>query len=296
MSLGTIRQLRVPDLIGLTAQNAALVLESAGFPAPDIKYAESYEPRLTVIAQSPPARQIKDSTTVINITVSQRNMIRQLPAIYQKDQPDGSNLLRNFLWVFQHVVDSINDTIDDVHNVFDPYETPEEFLPWLASWLAFTIDDNWEVEKKRHLIKKAMEFYRIRGTLKGLELWLELFTGVTPDIRENEWPFRGFQIGVNSTIGIDSIILPPVNKAHCFVVDFPIDPDEVTDELIFRIHDVIQAQKPAHATYFLQFKGERKAMSTFGIVIGEHAVGAGMEVVELDEEEDEDGSDFDIGI
>ncbi|MBH24614.1 MAG: phage tail protein I [Myxococcales bacterium] len=295
MTLGTIRQLRVPDLIGLTAQNAALVLKAAGFPQPDIQYAESYEPRLSVISQSPPARQIKDSTTVIRITVSQRNLIRQMPAIYQKDQNDGSNLLRDFLWVFQHIIDGINDTIDNIHDVFDPYETPEEFLPWLASWIAFTIDDNWPVEKKRHLIKKAMEFYRIRGTVKGLELWLELFTGVTPDILENEWPFQGFQIGVNSTIGIDSIILPPVNKAHCFVVDFPIDPDEVTDELIFRIHDVIQAQKPAHATYYLRFKGERKGLAAFGIVIGEHAVGAGMEVVEIEDDEDA-GDDLDIGI
>ena len=297
MSIGTNRQLlQVPNLIGLTEENATLVLTTAGFPPPNIKYSESYEPQHSVISQSPVARSVRDNGTVIQLTISQRNLIRYLPGIYQREETTGGNFLRDFLWIFQHILDSINKKIDNVDQVFDPYETPEQFLPWLASWSAFTIDDNWPVEKKRELIKKAMEFYRIRGTAKGLELWLELFTGTRPKILENQWPFKGFQIGVNSTIGIDSIILPPVNRAHCFIVEFPVHEDEVDDELTTRIHDVIQAQKPAHTTYFLRFLGERQKLSAYGIVIGDHAVGAGMEIIEEDDDDDSSEEDMDFGL
>lgn len=281
------KKLKVPNLTGLSVRNATVVLRAAGFPAPDVRYTESYEPRLTVITQDPSRGQIVDNTTEVRLTVSQRNLLRFLPGIYQRNAEDGSNLLRDLLWVVQHLIDDVDDKLDHIHTYFDPYEAPEDFLPWLASWVAFTLDENWPIEKKRYLIKKAVDFYRIRGTVKGLKLFLKLFTGVEPEILENQWPFRGFQIGVNSTIGVDSIILPPVNLAHCFIVDFPIHPEEVTDELIIKIHDIIQAQKPAHTTYFLRFRGARRLLSSFGIVIGEHAVGSGMEIVDTGEEEQE---------
>lgn len=279
-------KLKVPKLVGLSARNASVVLRAAGFPKPDVEYVESYEEALTVIDQTPTRGQIVDDSTRVRLLVSQRNLIRFLPGIYQRNDETGGNLLRDMFWIVQHLIDDIEEKLDNIHTYFDPYEAPEEFLPWLASWVAFTLDENWPLEKKRYLIKKAVDFYRIRGTVKGLKLFLKLFTGVEPEILENQWPFRGFQIGVNSTIGVDSIILPPVNLAHCFVVDFPIHPDEVSDELIIKIHDIIQAQKPAHTTYFLRFLGQRRLLSSFGIVIGEHAVGSGMEIVGAGEEEE----------
>ena len=281
------KKLKVPHLAGLTVRNASIVLQAIGFPPPDVRYSESYEAPLTVIGQSPSRGQIVDSGVVVNLTVSQRNMISFMPAIFQREDENGANPLRDLLWTVQHIFDDIEDTIDHIHQYFDPYEAPEDFLPWLASWVAFTLDESWPLEKKRYLIKKAVDFYRIRGTVKGLKLFLKLFTGVEPEILENQWPFRGFQIGVDSTIGVDSIILPPVNLAHCFIVDFPINPDELTDELIIKIHDIIRVQKPAHTTYFLRFRGAARLLSSFGIVIGEHAIGSGMEIVDTDEEEEE---------
>ncbi len=294
MSTGIKKKVKVPNLVGLSAQNAAIVLQAAGFPAPDVRYVESYEKRGSVVSQNPSRGQIVDNDSTIHLTVSQMNLIRFLPAIYQREAADGSNLLRDVLWVIQHLVDDLNGKIDNIHTYFDPYEAPEDFLPWLASWVAFTLDDKWPIEKKRYLIKKAVEFYRIRGTVKGLKLFLKLFTEVEPEIIENQWPFEGFRIGVTSTIGVDSVILPPMNRAHCFIVDFPLDPEDVTDELIIQIHDIIRAQKPAHTTYFLRFKGQRRLLSSFGIVIGEHAVGAGMEIV-VDQEVEEHTLGRDVG-
>ncbi len=275
------KKLKVPRLTGLTAENAAVLLQTQGFAPPSVTYVESYEPKLTVVEQIPSKGQIIDSDQTISLKVSQANLIRFLPGIFQRG--DGSDLLRGMLYVIQHQHQSVSDKIERIHTYFDPYETPAEFLPWLASWVAFPLDENWPEAKKRQLIKKAMDFYRLRGTPRGLQLYLKLFTGYEPDIIENEWPFRGFQIGVNSTIGVDSVILPPVNLAHCFIVDFPMAPSEIDDELIIKIHDIIRSQKPAHTTYFLRFSGERRLLSEFGIVIGETAVGLEEEIVEVGE-------------
>ncbi len=285
------KKLKVPRLTEMSMRDATIVLRASGFPQPDIQYVESYAPLLTVVEQSPNRGQIVDSDRVIQLKVSQQNLIRFMPGIYQRDSEDGSNVMKGLLWVIQHLLDDINESIDHIHQYFAPYETPEEFVPWLAQWVAFTLDENWSLEQKRTLVKKAVDFYRLRGTVKGLKLYLKLFTGHEPDIIENQWPFRGFQIGLNSTIGVDSVILPPVNLAHCFIVDFPIPPEDVTDEMIIKIHDIIRAQKPAHTTYFLRFRGERRSLSSFGIVIGEHAVGIGDEVVGNGESEEEHAFD-----
>lgn len=278
------KKLKVPKLTALSVENAHVLLRTQGFVEPDVVYVESYEPQNTVVQQEPSRGQIIDSDQRITLRVSQRNLIRFLPGIFQRDE--SAQVLKGLLWVIQHQLESVNHKIDGIHNYFDPHEAPEEFLEWLAGWVAFTLDENWPEEKKRKLIKKAMDFYRLRGTPRGLQLYLKLFTGHEPEIIENQWPFRGFQIGINSTIGVDSVILPPVNLAHCFIVDFPIAPSEIDDETIIKIHDIIRAQKPAHTTYFLRFSGEKKLLSEFGIVIGETAIGLEEEIVQVGEFEE----------
>src|SRR5690606_5910952 len=164
-----------------------------------------------------------------------------------------------------------------------------EFLPWLSTWVAFVMDENWPVEKKRYLLRRAVDYYKIRGTVKRMKLFISYFVGVEPDIYENQWPFKGFQIEVHSTMDIDSIIFPPVNRAHCFVVDIPLDPDEVDDQLIIKIHDILRSEKPAHTMYFLRFKGKKVQLTEFALVVGDedagYVIGSGEEIVDAGETE-----------
>ena len=119
----------------------------------------------------------------------------------------NANFFRDFLWIIQHLFGSVEELLDHIHAYFDPYESPEHFLPWLASWSAMTLEEDWPIEKKRRLIRKAIELYRIRGTVKSLKLFISMFTGHEPEIKENVWPFRGWRIGVTSDIGIDTVVL-----------------------------------------------------------------------------------------
>jgi phage tail-like protein len=180
---------------------------------------------------------------------------------------------------------------------YDPHVAPIEFLTWLSGWTAFSLDLDWPEAQKRSLIKRAVDLYRIRGTRRGLTLFLRLFTGYEPDIEENVWPFKGFRVAaegaeIGARVGLDSVIMPPVDLAHCFVVTMPIKYETVTSDTIIRIHQIIQMEKPAHTHYYLRFaeeKGDVELREFFAIGL-RSGIGIGAEVVQTTEDESEEKS------
>ena len=245
--------IKMPEVIGLPLRKAKLLLENVGLTVDKILFSESYDERNTVLEQKPPRGQMIYVGEKVTVTVSRESYIKWLPSIYQRADVTGRNFLRDLLWVVQHLFGEIEDRLDVIHTYFDPYECPEEFLPWLAGWTAMVVEEDWPIAKKRRLIKKAIELYKIRGTVKGVKLFISLFTDHEPNIIENAWPFRGFQIGVTSSVAIDTIILPPVNLAHTFLVEMPVTYKDVSIESVIRLHEIIQMEKPANTSYYLRF-------------------------------------------
>ncbi|MBN1946179.1 MAG: PASTA domain-containing protein [Bradymonadales bacterium] len=280
------RKQKLPNVVGLKEKDARLVLRHRGFynrnlvgtpqegdPYVDVRYVKSFAPYGTVVGQNPSKGQIVDTDERIELVVSMECLLDYLPGIYQRRQVGGTNYLREFLWIFQHIFYSIESKIDVLHTYFEVFETPGEFLPWLSSWVAFTLDGEWDETKRRLFLKRAVELYRIRGTVKGLETFIDMYIGVKPKIIENAWPLNGFQIGVYSTIGVESAILPPTNRAYCFIVEIPLDPNTITDDQIIKIHQIISQEKPAHTTYYLKFTGVPEAKKRWvGPVIGAYRV------------------------
>lgn len=249
------RTVRLPEVTGIALSNARLMLENAGLASRRVRvrYEEAYVPQDQVIRQKPGPGALCAVDETVELVVSRRSLLHWLPQVYQKtDSPTGSHFLRDFLWVFDHIFADLQRHIDGLHRYFDPLETPPEFLPWLATWVALAIDQDWPEEKKRKLIQQAIGIYGFRGTVRGLKLFLSIFTGVEPKLFENQWPYEGFRVG-RTVIGVDSIVLPPVNKAHCFMVEVPAAFTDARDETILKIHDIIRMEKPAHATYYLRF-------------------------------------------
>ena len=280
------RKQKVPHLVGLQVRDAHLVLRHRGFhdpsldgtpqegePQVDVRYVKNFAPYGTVVAQEPTKGQISDSDTVVRLTVSMESLLDYLPAIYRRTDVMGGNFVNDFLWIFQDIFHSIESKIDVMWTYFDVFESPDEFLPWLASWVDFSLDGEWDRAQRRLFLKQAVELYRIRGTVKGLKTFLKMYTGVEAEIIENAWPLDGFCIGVASTIGVDSAILPPTNRAHCFIVEVPLDPDTLEDDEIIKIHQIISQEKPAHTAYYLRFTGEKETgRSWVGPVIGAYRV------------------------
>jgi phage tail-like protein len=54
-------------------------------------------------------------------------------------------------------------------------QAPEAFLPWLASWVALSLRDDWNEATKRRFIGRMVPLYRKRGTKEGLKELLELY-------------------------------------------------------------------------------------------------------------------------
>jgi phage tail-like protein len=116
-----------------------------------------------------------------------------LPAIYREDTGSAA-FLDPFLAIFEGTFTGVDIAIDRMSRLFDPLATPPEFLPWLATWLAVSRDEEWPEEKLRGFIRNAALFYRKRGTREGLEEMLRFFlegTGYRWYVVENFHVERG---------------------------------------------------------------------------------------------------------
>jgi phage tail-like protein len=286
------RVVRVPNVLGRSLNKARILLEDSGFKNIVALYRESYEDRDTVLDQRPAKGQNVYEDTEVTIWVARRGYLEHLPAIYRRSDAVGRNLVRDLCFVFEHMFGSVEVNLDDGWRFYDPHVTPPEFLSWLSGWTAFALDLDWPEPQKRALIRRAVDLYRIRGTKRGLTLFLRLFTGHEPDIEENTWPFKGFRVESEGAeqgarVGLDSVIMPPVELAHCFIVTMPIKYETVTSEMIIRIHQIIQMEKPAHTHYYLRFaeeKGDVELREFFAIGL-RSGIGIGAEVVEATADE-----------
>jgi phage tail-like protein len=267
------RKLVVPDVAGLRLEDAQIVLQQAGFNPGTPRYVLSYDPQGTVVSQTPVRGLLVDSSVEVGLGVSMTSWLRYLPQIYQVSNDESNAFTQNFLWIFQQIHDSVRSRLEGIDRLFRPADAPPAFLPWLASWIALQLEDDWPEERKRRWLRFAPTLYNIRGTRRALEQLLEIYLDVRPRIYENDWPEGAFRVEVASVIGESSTILPPMNLNNCFIVELPLAAAEVSDDQLIRIHRVIQAEKPAHTNYFLRFEAA-EAADDWGpfMTIGEDSV------------------------
>ena len=252
------REAPMPTLEGYPLRKARKILALSGIDPARLRlrvHEHSHE-RGAVVRQRPRAGakvDLEDPGQKIELTVADRSAVNFLPQIYQRADLSGRNFVRDFLWIAQHLQFETDEKLENLEQYFDPHECPPEFLDYLASWVALTLEAGWSETKRRSLIKKAVELYHLRGTSRGLRVYLRIFTGVDPVIIENAWPFEGFVVGVTSTVGVDTVLTHQVNRAHTFIVHVPLPIDDVDLETIRRIHRIIEQEKPAHTDYYLTF-------------------------------------------
>lgn len=96
-----------------------------------------------------------------------------LPGAYRED-PISASFLDRFLANPEGTSTALEDRIAAAQVLFDARSAPPETLDWLASWFDFALDPNWPVARRRLFIKHAMDFFAVRGTVRGLEMTLRL--------------------------------------------------------------------------------------------------------------------------
>jgi len=181
-------------------------------------------------------------------------LLAQLPAIYT-DSPspafdrapyEDRPFFERYLRGFDDALEPMQALLANLALCFDPDETAADLLPWLSTWVSLALDENWPQLKRRRLIKEAVELYRWRGTRWGLSRYLELYTGITPEI--NDQPFTGMRLGREALLGRHTTLgdVPP----HTFVITLAVTGSTQVNEQ--SVHEIIQANKPAHAAYELR--------------------------------------------
>lgn len=168
--------------------------------------------------------------------------LRYLPGIYQDD-----SFTQRFLMIFESVLGPIDRTIAALPLFTEPEMTPEEFLPWLAQWVALTLDHSWPVDRQRAMIAHAVEIYRWRGTRRGLKLHIQCYTGHEPIIQEYR---SGFVLGKESGLAWTTQLLNSPPNPLLFVVTAPVRNPRAVNAAILR--QIIEEDKPAHTTYRLR--------------------------------------------
>ncbi|MFI6821613.1 phage tail protein [Micromonospora sp. NPDC050187] len=95
-----------------------------------------------------------------------------LPALLQED-----DLLVRWTEGLDEVLAPVVSTLDCLDAYLDPWLTPPDFLLWLGEWVGAHLDENWPLDRQRAMVAAAVATHRLRGTVAGLRMLLELATG-----------------------------------------------------------------------------------------------------------------------
>jgi phage tail-like protein len=193
-----------------------------------------------------------------------------LPAIFQQPCEDEEckecaaqpPFLGRFLRAFEHLLSGLGnmddpgllervegiDKMAGLERYFTPgpdtiesQRTPEEFLPWLANWVALTLREEWDIEERRRLISQIVPLYRLRGTKEGLRKLLSIYISREKRINEN-------------LVTIDDQFdqFPHFFRVQLIMED--LDPIGAADEIRRKeriARTIIDQEKPAHTYYAL---------------------------------------------
>lgn len=104
----------------------------------------------------------------------------QLPAVYAEDR-----FVQGFTGALDEVLAPILSTLDNFAGYLDPGVAPEDFVGWLAHWVALRVDESWSPAQLRQLVTRSVELHRWRGTRRGLAEHVGLLTGGAVEVTDS---------------------------------------------------------------------------------------------------------------
>jgi phage tail-like protein len=131
--------------------------------------------------------------------------LRRIPKTFSRD-PVDADFLRRYLAIFEGLLGELENEAAHREYLLDPHGTPEDLLPWLASFLGMALDERWPAAARRTLVAEAARLFRFRGTVPGLARFLEIYLG-EPVIVLEHFRLRGMGGGIVGEAG------PPVSRA-----------------------------------------------------------------------------------
>ena len=187
-----------------------------------------------------------------------------LPAIYRRE-PEAGVFLEQFLALFEHVFTGVEDRYEEFSRQLNPDAAPLEVIDWLAALVDLAFDPSWPIERRRALVGEAMALYRCRGTVAGIERYVEIYTGRRPSIVEAwlERPTRPSVLGRPGSVlgcglpllgGAPSTAVLPDEElwgryAHRFTIYVYVDHRCDAETTLRAVDRIVEINKPAHTTH-----------------------------------------------
>jgi phage tail-like protein len=183
------------------------------------------------------------------------HLVDYLPAIYAEDA-----FVQKLMAAFEGVLlgkadDSsfpargLEQTIDRLDRLFDPRETPEEFVDWLAGWTALSLQADLSRIQQREFIAQVIPLYQRRGTKENLQKLLAIFTQSRPEVLETSGD--ELQVGVTSTIGQSTVLGGATPHFFEVVINLPRLGEVALSRQIEIARALIDLEKPVHTNYIL---------------------------------------------
>ena len=207
----------------------------------------------------------------LRLDLPRQTSLDQLPAVYR-----GDDFSERFLSLFDAFLENVDDSIDALPALLDSSGVPDTVLPWLGHFLDIAMDPAWDAARRRRILQAAPTLYRLRGTVEGMRMAIDLVFDAQAVIQElpveRPWGAVGgirlsngvrlfgrsswrFSIGRSrlSQAPLRSFGNPdrdPFNAlAYRFIVLVPLVLDVQTKS---RLQQLIDAQKPAHTLVTLR--------------------------------------------
>lgn len=87
-----------------------------------------------------------------------------------------ADFLERYIDNIEGLLTSIEDRVAFSDLVTRPQTAPPEALEWLSDWIGFQFEAGWSEAQRRSFLDNAADLYRWHGTLRGVNLALEIAT------------------------------------------------------------------------------------------------------------------------
>ncbi len=189
---------------------------------------------------------------------------------------DEADQFQRFLFLFQHIMTGVIDRIDEMPDLTDPLRVDRKFLPWLASWVNFPLDESLPLHMQRELVRRSIRLNRMRGTKAGLSEMIRILTSTPVHIEERAKP-KACVLGQMTLAGGKNVVSrfhhrepPPcyVMPKHRAAQSFFILELEAkylfvrrfgdrAGDILMRIVEIVSQEMPAHIAFTIRFADDQ---------------------------------------
>lgn len=162
-------------------------------------------------------------------------LLGQLPGVYQEE-----GFTERFVGSFDDGLAPILSTLDNLSAYVDPDLTPEDFLAWLAGWVAVEVDDLTRTADLRRSVREAVPNHRRRGTRAGLRDMVAHLTGAEVEVTDSGGAIWSRTPGTPLPGDADPVVRITVR----------VDRVEAFDRT--RLQSVVRSATPVHVTEVLE--------------------------------------------